>query len=564
MGSLSDKPGIAHLVEICYGRGLRRVIVSPGSRNAPLSISFLGHGGFDVQVVGDERVAAFMALGMSQTDGLATILVCTSGSALLNYAPAVSEACYQRIPMLVISADRPEEWVDQMEGQTMRQQGALSNFVNKEFQLPQEASDGDRLWYSDRVVNEAITACHHPKPGPVHVNVPLKEPLYGSTERAAAEGAKLIAPMLPLPASVSDEDWLLLEKEIRSYSNVMLIMGMASAGVVDVELLQRLSKKGIVIMNETSSNSAGEGVYSWIDRSIAAIPSEEEIDFLPELIITFGGPLISKRIKTLLRGHHPQGHWHIDSTEAQIDLFQSLTRSIYADPQGFLSVLSDRMTELDQNYGNRWSELMAKVGAAHDAYLSTCPFSDLKAYQQILDTLPANADVQMANSAAVRYVQIFPNRADLSYHGNRGVSGIEGCTSTAMGMAMVKKNPVVLLTGDMAFRYDANAFWLSQRAENLKCIVVNNGGGGIFRIIPGPETTDHLETAFEAHQDNGAKGIAELYDIPYLSAHDKDSLRSALNNLYSDDRTTILEVFTPREQNAQVLRDYFSHLQTEE
>ena len=561
MGSLSDKPGIANLVMICHKRGLRRVIISPGSRNAPLSISFMGHGGFDVQVVGDERVAAFMAIGMSQTDGMPTILVCTSGSALLNYAPAVSEACYQRIPLLVISADRPEEWVDQMEGQTMRQEGALSNFVNKEFQIPQEAVEGDRLWFSDRIVNEAITACTYPKPGPVHVNVPLKEPLYGTQDLASMAEVKVIAPMIPAVNSLNETDWQVLLNELESYSKVMVIMGMASTGVVEISLLQQLKVSGMVIMNETSSNTAGEGVYSWIDRSIAAIPADDQESFLPDLIITFGGPLISKRIKTLLRGHHPSGHWHIDASEAQIDLFQSLTRAIYAEPQAFLSELNERMTALESRYTSRWAELMNSVESKHTAYLSSCPFSDLKVYQELLSALPTDSDVQMANSAAVRYVQVFPNREDIRYHGNRGVSGIEGCTSTAMGMAMVKDNPVVLLTGDMAFRYDANAFWLSERARNLKCIVVNNGGGGIFRIIPGPETTDHLETAFEAHQDNGAKGIAELYDIPYVRAVDEETLAEALNECFADDQTMILEVFTPRALNAQVLRDYFKHLQ---
>jgi 2-succinyl-5-enolpyruvyl-6-hydroxy-3-cyclohexene-1-carboxylate synthase len=529
-----------------------------------LSISFMGHGGFDVQVVGDERVAGFMALGMSQTDGLPTILVCTSGSALLNYAPAVSEACYQRIPMLVLSADRPEEWVDQMEGQTMRQQHALKNFVNREFQLPQEASDGDRLWYSDRLINEAITACNYPQPGAVHINIPLKEPLYGTQDSDAVTQMKVIEPMIPAVKELSENDWQVLIDELAGYAKVMLIMGMASNEVVELSLLQHLKASGMVIMNETSSNAAGEGVYSWIDRSIAAIPSNEEEAFLPELIITCAGPLISKRIKTLLRGHHPEAHWHIDACEAQIDLFQSLTRAIYSEPQYFLSELSQRMGGLDQTYSTGWERLMKSVDERHETYLSNAPFSDLKSYEQILASIPHGADVQMANSAAVRYVQVFPNRADITYHGNRGVSGIEGCTSTAMGMAMVKENPVVLLTGDMAFRYDANAFWLSKRAQNLKCIVINNGGGGIFRIIPGPESTAHLETAFEAHQDNGAKGIAELYDIPYLSADDEETLAEALNECFADDRTLILEVFTPRELNAEVLRSYFEYLKNQQ
>lgn len=562
MTELSDKIGIAQLVEVCYERGLRRVVLSPGSRNAPLSISFLGHGGFDVHVVGDERSAAFIALGMSQSDSMSTILVCTSGTALLNYAPAVAEACYQRIPLLLLTADRPEEWVAQMEGQTMKQQGALSNYLNKEIQLPQEPLEADRIRYNERLVNEAISATSFPKLGPVHVNIPLKEPLYGTVERDLSKAPKAIVSTEP-ERHVSQEHLTNLIHELSGKKKVLLIIGLGSPGDITEECLTRLSEKGVVILSEATSNVSGQGVNSWIDRSLAAMPIDETNDYLPDLIISVGGPLISKRVKLFLRENRAEAHWHIDPSQAEIDLFQSLTRAIYAEPSQVLAELSTHMGSIDKGYSERWKNLLDISLERHTGYLAEAPFSDLKAYEQIMAALPRDASVQLANSAAVRYAQLFDHRSDLSFYSNRGVSGIDGCTSTALGMAIVQEGLVVLLSGDMAFRYDSNAFWNKERPENLKCIVVNNEGGGIFRFITGPDSTQHLENAFEAHQANSAKGIADLYDIPYLSADDEESLRQALIEFYETPGEMILEIFTPRNENSGVLRDYFASISKE-
>jgi len=560
MARLSDKPAIAHLVEICFQRGLRRVILSPGSRNAPLSISFLGHGGFDVRVVGDERVAGFMALGMSQLDGVPTILVCTSGSAMLNYSPAVSEAFYQRIPLLIITADRPEEWVDQMEGQTMRQRGALSNFLVKEFHLPQEAQERDRLWYSDRMVNEAITATTHLASGPVHINIPLKEPLYGLVEKNVAEEVKVITPLTESQKGLNSESLEQLLAELKTYDKVMLIVGLSSPSQEKINVLQQLQSAGVVVLTETSSNAVLSGSLSCIDRCLAHIPATEHEDYLPELVISIGGPLVSKRIKTILREATLSAHWHIDPYAADKDLFQQLTRSISAEPVPVLNSLVSAMIPIQSDYSKRWESLMASATLVHKRYITNSDFSDLKAYSQIVEALPSMCKVQMANSAAVRYVQIFGDRVSMTCYANRGVSGIDGCTSTAMGMTVLSKEPVVLLTGDMAFRYDANAFWQKEIPQGLKCIVINNGGGGIFRFIDGPDKTEHLDTAFEAHQKNSAKGIADLYSLPYLLADDTASLDKGLWELFSNEQTMVLEVFTPREENAEVLRSYFKAL----
>jgi 2-succinyl-5-enolpyruvyl-6-hydroxy-3-cyclohexene-1-carboxylate synthase len=238
-------------------------------------------------------------------------------------------------------------------------------------------------------------------------------------------------------------------------------------------------------------------------------------------------------------------------------MFQAQTRALKVDHLDALEQISQDIKAKDTEFRNRWFRLNESVKDRQASFLETCPFSDLKAYDIILPKIPRGAIIQCANSAPVRYVQLFTNRADIDYYSNRGVSGIDGCTSTAMGMASQTKRPVVLLSGDMAFRYDNNAFWIPESPEGLKCIVLNNAGGGIFRIIPGPGESGHLETAFEAHMENRAEKVALMYDVPYIAAHDEESLSRGMEELFLDDRTMILEVFTPREENARILEEYF-------
>lgn len=548
---------MSRLVAICHAHGLRRVLISPGSRNAPLSLSFATHGGFDIHVVPDERAAAFMAIGMAQVDKMPSILVCTSGSAVLDYAPAVAEAYYQRIPLLVISADRPVEWVDQLEGQTMRQTGVLSNFVNKEVDLPQETEDEVGLRFHDRLVNEAITACFLPVPAPVHMNCHLDEPLYTMVDENVPLTKIEVAQ--PRKAMLSDESLSELKQELESYSKIMLIMGMSSHSGEMESAIMCAVEHGAVVLNETTSNVSIPGVLSCIDRSLEAIDPDAFNEYRPQLVITFGGPLVSKKIKQKLRAEKPEAHWHIDPHVAHIDMFQCLSRAILCDPAMLIQELFSGHKRQDPWFSRTWAALEESIQVKHKAYLDKAPWSDLKVYSLTLPALPRLSKVQLANSAAVRYAQLFDSRKDLSYFSNRGVSGIDGCSSTAVGMAQAGGAPVVLLTGDMAFRYDVNAFWIKDVPSGLKCIVVNNGGGGIFRIIPGPARSGHLEF-FEAPMENSAKKVAELNGLDYHMASDEASLKVGLETLFSDERTAILEVFTPKDENADVLMDYFKHL----
>ena len=561
----SAKESIGRFVHICQEKGISKVVFSPGSRNAPLIIAFTSNDSFSCINIPDERVAAFFALGMALKLREPVILCCTSGSALLNYAPAVVEAFYQRVPLLILSADRPIEWIDQGAGQTMRQRDAFDRYILGGYEFIQEPSDYDEFWYNDRIASEAIDLCNGLPQGPVHINVPFREPLYDTIAELSTL-PKVIHTMRAIP-SLNAEDCSRILDSWQSHNRVLVLCGQMDYEERLSQLLEQLSdEQGVVVLSEMTSNVRGRGIIQCIDRTIEGIGDDDLESFCPTLLISIGGAIVSKRIRFLLRKMKITEHWLIDETEKHIDTYQSLTLNVPIAPVTFFEMIL-RGTGQGQRkeFSNTWHDLAKESALKHERFLAGCPWSDLKAMKAILQALPDNSSVHAANSTPVRYIQLFEQRFDINYYSNRGVSGIDGCTSTAAGHAFVIDSMVTLITGDIAFFYDSNALWHHHIPPNFRIILINNGGGSIFRYIPGPSQTPVLETQFEAAHSTNAKGLAASYDVQYAQAHDEQELVAALADLYRESDTNqvrLLEVFTPNTVNDKVLRNYFEELRT--
>jgi 2-succinyl-5-enolpyruvyl-6-hydroxy-3-cyclohexene-1-carboxylate synthase len=557
----SDKQGIRDLVEVCAQKGLRYIVISPGSRNAPLTISFSEHPQIKCISIADERSAAFFALGMAQQLGEPVAITCTSGTAALNYAPAIAEAYYQHIPLLVLTADRPNEWTDQADGQTIRQRNIFSNYIRASFELPQTPKTTDELWHNSRLVSEAINACMGPTKGPAHINIPLTESLYGQS-----------AYNEPLPKSIHlhstaktlpDDTISALAKTWNSASKKLVIVGLMAPNEALNDILGTIADDdSVAVISETTSNLNNDAFNACIDRVIlTVVPSEEEA-FAPDLLVTLGGPVISKKIKSFLRTHKPKAHWHIDATDTNVDTYQSLTDGIQLAPENFLSQLQPHIEKCESDYKATWKTRDNRSEGLHQSYIATAPFCDLKAIDILLQHMPKGGQVQLGNSTPVRYAQLFKHAQDHVHYANRGTSGIDGSTSTAAGAAYVNNTMTTLITGDMSFFYDSNALWNQHLTGNLRIVLINNGGGGIFRIIDGPSSTDHLEEFFETKHEYRAEYIAKAFNVPYYQCDSAESLEQTLTRFYEphDDRPVILEIVTPGEENALVLRNYFKHL----
>lgn len=562
---LSDKKGVQTLVFAAKKFGVRHVIISPGSRNAPLTISFKRSGWFTCHSMPDERAAGFYGLGMALRLREPVILICTSGSAAANYLPAITEAFFNRVPLMAVTADRPLSWTDQGNGQTIRQEKLFSNHIRHEFSLISEPKNAEEDWQNRRLISESFNTAICLNPGPVHINVPLFEPLYNTEEVSEKnENMRFYRSELfsnPIAsAAVSDLARLVSEKE-----KVMVLVGQHHH---DRELLEILAKwselPNLVTLTETTGNINIPGSIDTIDRIIMPLEKTGAIsNYLPDVLITIGGYVISKKLKNLIRSHKPQEHWHIHLYDTGLDTYMSLTREINANPVVFLEKTLETINpKKSSSYSSDWKMMEKFAEEAHRKYLKTCPFSDFKAFELIDRFLiDQNLTLHLSNSTPIRYIQLYGLRENITYHCNRGTSGIDGCTSTALGWAKASENEkVLLISGDMSFVYDSNAFWNRSLPENFKAVVINNNGGGIFRIIQGASTIEEREEYFEAHHKVDLEHLTGAYGLDYFYLNSAENSEHVLAEFWKSIGPAVLEIKTPTEQNDQLLMEYFNFI----
>jgi len=553
----SDKRSIARLVDICHQMGVKELVFSPGSRNAPLVISFVESGLFECLCIPDERTAAFFAMGMAIESDRTVAICCTSGSAALNYAPALSEAYYQGVPLLVLTADRPVEWIDQGVGQSIRQKNVYANYIKKSFEFIQEASSEEDIAANDEIALKALMACKSGFKGPVHINIPLEEPLYGTTllnEKVHTSfSSKFAKPPYKADIDRFGEIW-------QKCSRKIILFGMSKPDPDLQKLLKYWHDSDqLVILTETSSNCYVNGTIQTIDRLITGFENDAN-NYKADLLISIGSAVVSKKIKALFLKNKPSYHWHV-SEDSSKDTFRALTDYIPMKATDFLSNLSNLVSPNEKLFQDMWLGHNNQLKIRHNQFVQSCSWSDFRLFSHLLNALPRGAVLHMGNSTVVRYIQLFDQREDLQYYGNRGVSGIDGCTSTAMGFSYLSARKNVLITGDIAFYYDSNAFWHKHRPDYLRIILINNEGGSIFRIIPGPSSTAQLDTYFEAHQKMDARLLCAHHAIQYISAADESEYMECINGFFDDEPgIKLLEVKTPRQLNDRILADYFDYL----
>ncbi len=554
----SDHFAAAELARLCAAKGVHHAVISPGSRNAPLVIAFLAHKEISCLQVIDERSAAFFALGMARQMHRPVALICTSGSAVLNYGPAIAEAFYQRIPLLVISADRPAEWTDQGEGQTIRQQNVLAPHLRTSVDLPR-GDDELARWHCNRLINAAIDATLLPVAGPVQVNVPFGEPLYGTVEVDEAP-VRIIAPMPVASFLLPDKGWR--AQQLSGNLKVMVLAGQGAWGEgLKAQLKQFAALPQVAVLTEATSNLDDPAFITCIDRTLEGIHAGNEADLKPDVLITFGGAIVSKRIKGLLRKWRPAQHWNVDVEARHYDTFQGLTHDIAVEPHIFLAQMEGQVKPNESSFGQAWHAVVERMQARHAALLKDAPFSDLTVFSELLRAVPAGSDVHLANSTAARYVQLFDRDRGLHFLGNRGTSGIDGCTSTAVGAAFASRKPTTLISGDVAFCYDSNAFWNDHLPPELRIVVIDNGGGNIFRFIEGPDRHPDLMRWFDSPHRRDIPALVKSYGLACYQAHDTASLKAALEQLYRPhDKPAVLHVKTDAEVSPRVLRDHFAKL----
>lgn len=538
------------IIEICQQKGVQHIVISPGSRNAPLTIGFTNNPFFKCYSIADERCAAFFALGIAQQIQKPVVVVCTSGSALLNYYPAIAEAFYSQIPLIVISADRPQNKIDIGDGQTIRQENVFANHSLYNANLREAISVEN-----DNLIQMALRVAVTQK-GPVHINAPFEEPLYEIVSELK------VKPEI-IDFNTESKTFSLGNSTVETWNKAtkkLVLVGELFPNLVEQRYLDILANDpSVVVLTEKTSNLHHPTFIDQIDTLITPFTDEDFKAFQPEILLTFGGMVVSKRIKAFLRKYKPAHHWHVDELRAY-DTFGALTNHFETTTNTFLSQLLTENT-IESTYKSSITAIWKDRVAKHKEYTAKIPFSDFKVFDFICQSLPKNSQLQVSNSSAIRYLQLFDLDKSIQVFCNRGTSGIDGSTSTAIGAAFASDLPTILITGDISFLYDSNALWNNYIPKNFKIILLNNSGGGIFRILPGHQETETFNTYFETSHHLNASHLAKMYGLDYFEANDEMTLQQQYSAfLNQNEKPSILEVFTPEKENNGILLEFFRQL----
>lgn len=559
---------IYSIAALCHLQGIREVIICPGSRCAPLILAFVRHGGFTIRTFSDERSAAFIALGLAQQTGRPCVLICTSGTAVYNFSPAIAEAFFSQTPVLVLAADRPSEWIGQLDGQTIYQENIFGPHVKRAYRLPQQYDHADDQWMVNRTLNEALQLLQTTPSGPVYINVPLREPLYPAPGEtlAATPSPRIIENVYP----TKRPEWTGhdINTAWTTYHNILVIGGQSRADAPLQQALDTFSKQHTVpVIGDILSNLHGCGrIIRRADAFLGQASDDVKKSLRPDLLITFGKSIISKNLKLFLRRYAPQAHWHIqDDDQPVADTYQHLTRVIRTAPTVFFNTLAAQAqpesfeAQKQRNFYKFWEIEERRATRALETFFPQNPFGEFEVVKEILAHLPEQTTLHLANSMSVRYANLIalsPRHTAVSVYANRGTSGIDGCTSTTVGHSLATDNLQVLITGDQAFFYDRNAFWHNYALPNLRVVLLNNHGGAIFRMIDGPRNQAECDDYFVTRQPLTAAGLCKEWGLTHYTPTSRQTLKESLEAFFAPgEQAKILEI----ESTAAVSEKVFDH-----
>lgn len=558
----SNKENVNILTSLLLEYGVSDAVVCPGSRNAPIVHNLSVCEAIRCRPVTDERSAAFYALGLAIATRRPTVVCVTSGSALLNVMPAVAEAAYQHVPLVVISADRPQQWIDQLDGQTIPQSDALGRFVRKAVQLPEPHNDEER-WLCRRLVNEAIHLATCRQGAPVHINVPISEPLF----EFSTEQLPQLSRFNNIKRAAIKDASMDMPDAFHEAKRPMIVIGQLAHGTISHETIRSLSEKYVVMSEPLSSPSYmtihfDEAIrYIVSDNSSINDDEDDKTAYYPDYVIYVGDTLVSKPARRFLRNAKAPSCLITPDAADIHDPLMTLTDIVECDTVSINALLASLCDAPDTDercrFHDRWQSFLDACAAHADAYAPEySQMATVKYFEEQLADLDIDICVHYANSSAVRLACIY---AQHYVWCNRGVNGIEGSLSTAAGFSLATHDMTVCVIGDLSFFYDQNALWNSNLRGNLRIILLNNRGGGIFRQLPGLSGSPAADDLVMASHENTAQGICTQNDIGYMSAKNMDEMQIGIVTLLTreSERPMLLEVFTDSNDDVKALEKYF-------
>lgn len=546
-----DKSNVNILTAYMAACGIRHVVVCPGSRNAVLVHNFAVCDAFTCHAVTDERSGAFVALGMAASLSEPVAVCVTSGTALLNTLPAVAEAHYRGLPLLVISADRPQQWIGQQDGQTLPQPCALAPYATFSAQLHELTDEASRIWLC-RLLNEAFLVLPH---GPVHLNVPISEPLFSFTTPELPAVRPASCYVRTTKALLPDE----VVERLKAARCPVLVVGQVDGLHVDDELRDLVSSGALLVLPEVLSGLPGS------HRTKVLEEIGPESVFKPDLVLHVGGTFVNKRVKLYLR-HTGADVVRIGQDRGLVDTFNHLAAVVPLTAGEGLHAIARAVNNMQEKKAVRMALDCLKGFQVVPRCFRPNRLNDLGVVQKAFEYMREYpGPLHLANSNSVRNALHFVDGYPYPVYCNRGTNGIEGSLSTAVGHALISDTPVYVFIGDLSFFYDQNALWNSELRGNLRILLLNNGGGQIFSTLPGLGASPAASKYVSATHHTSAQGIAHSYGVSYYSVRRNDELDTALAawSRSSGARPVLLEAFTTPADNdaaAKVMHGIYERL----
>jgi 2-succinyl-5-enolpyruvyl-6-hydroxy-3-cyclohexene-1-carboxylate synthase len=554
------------LVEELLRNQIDYFCISPGSRSAPLTVAIARHPQAKKILCHDERGAAFHALGYARSTGKPAVLICTSGTAAANYFPAFIEAAMDRLPLLVISADRPPELQETGANQTIRQGHLFGSYAKWYFELPcptQTLSPRVLLTSIDQGVYQALSSPH----GPVHLNFPLREPLAPIAE---AVDAAYLEPLgqwfagkepltryqsslpIPTPASVRQVSDILKTTQTGLVSVGRLNTDSESAAVL--RLLQQLQWPAFVdITSGLRLGSVDMPVIHYFDQMLLSKAFCNR--YRPDTLLHIGGQIVSQRFLEFTEQSHPPGNYIVVKDHPfRYDPWHRVSCHLEVDIGAFCQALAEQLEPQAPPAPIRTMlDLSASVGTViRDFIQPEHAVNEIAVAYLIAANLPARHGLWLASSMPVRDMDRYgsPRTQAVRMGANRGTSGIEGSVAAATGFASGLQQPVTLVTGDLALLHDLNSLALVKKINQpLVIVVINNNGGGIFSFLPIAEFRDVFEDYFGTPHHLRFQAAAALFSIPYVAPRTNAELVSAYRTAVDATAATLIEVATDRQEN---------------
>lgn len=542
----SDKKSVRQLISLLKAHGITKVVLCPGSQVAPLIQTCLQVTSFTCYPMNDHRSAGFFAIGLALHEAAPVAVMCTAGNGLTNMLPAVAEAFQQQVPLVVISADTVPA--------RLKEPLVFGDVVKKAVNLPEVQGEEDAL-ACNRLINEALLESKHHGKGPVHINIQLSDPAFGCNA-TELEDERMIVRYQGL--NMYEQDYQPLVERLNKLKKRMVVAGqMNNIYEFDKKHEATLAKQFVWFTESLSNHTTPGRPIRRMEELLYPMDLKTQDNLAPELLITFGGAIVSRRLKYFLRKHKPLEHWHVSKDGEVYDAFGALTAIIEMDPFEFFEKIAPLIEDVPPLYPRQWSQLEEKLPEPR------FPYSEMQVVGQLMAALPKGCSLHLGNSSVVRMAQLFGMPEEVEIQSNMGLEGAEGALATALGYATASEKINFVVLGDLSFFSGMTALWNSNYGSNIRIMVINNGGNAQQQNLPGFTPDERTLRMITGTHQASAKAWAEDRGFAYLSVHNEEELKAALPAFVKPDITRqplFLEVFTDKASDAEALKQYYKSL----